>query len=45
MAPEVLAGKSYNNKADLYSLGVVYYQMIFGELPYKAENPIDLNIL
>ena len=30
MAPEVLNNLEYSNKADLYSLGVCYYWMLFG---------------
>lgn len=30
MAPEVLGGNQYNNKADIWSIGVVFYEMIFG---------------
>lgn len=31
MAPEVLNNLEYSNKADLYSLGVCYYWMLFGK--------------
>jgi len=36
MAPEVLEGKKYNNKVDLYSLGCIFYNMLFGVLPYHG---------
>ena len=28
MAPEILEGEAYNNKCDLWSLGVIIYQFI-----------------
>jgi serine/threonine-protein kinase ULK/ATG1 len=31
MAPEVINGKEYNNKADIYSIGVCFYEMLFGK--------------
>lgn len=37
MAFEILSNSenaSYNSKADLWSVGVVYYQMLFGETPF-----------
>ena len=50
-APEVLksnpeTGKiEYNNKVDVWSLGVCGYQMISFELPFKAEFDVcDVNI-
>ena len=33
MAPEVLHNLEYSNKADMYSLGVCYYWMLFGRYP------------
>lgn len=36
MAPEVLALNPYNFQADIWSLGVVLFQMIFGEYPFKS---------
>ena len=38
MAPEVIKGKEYNYKCDLWSLGIIIYQLLFKEYPYKGEN-------
>jgi len=42
MAPEVLNGENYNNKADVWSLGTVFYELLFGKPPFIASNIIDL---
>lgn len=42
MAPEVLDKQTYNNKADIWSIGVGFYEMIFGKVPYTASNILDL---
>jgi calcium-dependent protein kinase len=38
MAPEVWKGK-YNQKCDIYSMGVIFYQMLFGLFPYDKSPP------
>lgn len=43
MAPEVLNSEDYTAKADLWSIGIMYYQFIYGITPYKARNPIELS--
>ncbi len=46
MAPELLTTKegSYNNKADLWSIGVCFYQMLFGKTPFDAKNYGELKM-
>ena len=48
MAPEMLLNTGtklqYTNKADLWSIGVCFYQMIFGRLPWDVVDLDDLKI-
>ncbi|KAJ4783747.1 Serine/threonine-protein kinase [Rhynchospora pubera] len=47
MAPEVMQLHKYDAKADLWSLGVILYQLVTGRTPYNGANQIQLlqNIL
>ncbi len=38
MAPEVAAGQPANIQSDMYSLGVMLYELTFGELPHEASS-------
>jgi len=38
MAPERIAGKDPGPSSDLYSLGIVYYEILTGELPFQAPD-------
>ena len=40
MAPEVLGGSSYNEKVDVYSFGIVMYEVICREIPFE-ETGLD----
>lgn len=42
MGPEVLQGKSYNNKADIWSVGTCLYELLVGKPPYTAKNIQEL---
>jgi len=42
MAPEILGYKQYDVKADLWSVGVVLYEMSVGKPPFRAQNHIEL---
>lgn len=38
MAPEVLKGESYSSKADIWALGVLLYEMLYGVCPYQSNS-------
>jgi len=44
MAPEVMQGKGYSFEADYWSLGVLFYELICGRLPFAEtiDNPYQV---
>ncbi|ORZ39712.1 kinase-like domain-containing protein, partial [Catenaria anguillulae PL171] len=42
MAPEILRYEKYDTRADLWSVGAVLYEMLFGRVPFRAQNHVEL---
>lgn len=41
MAPEMSQSESYNNKVDIWALGILLYEMLHGRTPYLSGNVFD----
>ena len=42
MAPEIMSGKNYGPEVDLWSIGILMYQLHFNKLPYTGKDEKDI---
>ena len=44
MSPEQIRGREVDGRSDMYSLGIVFFEMVTGRKPYNANTPIELSM-
>lgn len=44
LAPELSKGTNASVQSDIYALGVVFYELLAGKVPFVADNPIDVAV-
>lgn len=42
MSPQLLAKQDYSYKTDIWSLGVIFYEIIFNQMPWSASSCDEL---
>ena len=42
LPPEQASGKGATIKSDIYSMGILFYELLTGKLPFKGENAVEI---
>jgi tetratricopeptide (TPR) repeat protein/predicted Ser/Thr protein kinase len=45
MSPEQALGEKADARSDIFTLGVIFYQVLTGDLPYEGENPREIMMM
>lgn len=45
LAPELAQGQVADMQSDIYSIGIVFYELLMGDVPFKADKPVEVAIM